>query len=388
LTGNLASSFGPKHVRWFVVLVAAVALVFFGNEAYLKYLNSGGRVVATDYEIYRFASVLLWQGDLVTLFDPGKFFPAHDAFAGTPLGFSPFPYPPSALWVVAPLDLLPDFVRPLLWLGVPFAAFAWIVCRNLDRPWPAAPALLLAPASIMNIAEGQNGFLSAALLCGGLLALPARPLLAGALIGLLSYKPQLGILLPFVLLAGGYYRAFVMAVAVTIALVLASLALFGVEPWRIYLNAALPTQRAFLETGGGFALLTTPSVFMGGRLLGLPIALDYVLQGIATLLVIGACTWIFSRRAIQPAQKLPLVMVGAFLATPYCAGYDLGIVAAAQLLALHRSPGRYQLHAVAWVLPLLMIPLSIVHVPVGPIVLSVLFYVLWSNAWRTREQPA
>ena len=388
MTGNLASSFGPRHVRWFVVLVAAVALVFFGNEAYLKYLNSGGRVIATDYEIYRFASHLFWQGDLVTLFDPGKFFPAHDAFAGTPLGFSPFPYPPSALWVVAPLDLLPDFLRPILWLGLPFVAFAWIVCRNLDRPWPAAGALLLAPASIMNIAEGQNGFLSAALLCGGLLTLPTRPLLAGVLIGLLSYKPQLGILLPLVLLAGGHYRAFFMAAVVTVALVLASLALFGTEPWRIYLNAALPTQRAFLETGGGFALLTTPSVFMGGRMLGLPIALDYVLQGIAALLVVGASTWIFAHRSIEPAYKLPLVMVGAFLVTPYCAGYDLGIVAAAQLLVLQRSSDRYQMHAVAWALPLLMIPLSIVHVPVGPIVLAILFGVLLRDALRQRDVGA
>ena len=395
MIGNRGALVSPRRIPWFVVLAALVTVLFFGNELYLRYESSQGQVLANDYAVYSFASHLLWQGDLATIFDPQKFFAAHEAALQTPVGFSPFPYPPSALWVVAPLEFLPGFLGPLLWLAVPFVVLAWLVARHATRPWHAAAALLLAPAVLDNIATGQNGFLSGALLCGGLLLLKSRPVLAGVLIGLLSFKPQFGILLPFVLLAGGYYRTFITAAAVTVGLVLASLLLFGTEPWRIYLETAMPSHRAFLENGGGFAILTMPSVFNAGRLLGLPTTINYVLQGAAAVVVIAACTWLFRGRSIAPDLKAPVVMVGTFLVTPYCNGYDLVIVAAAQILALTRAaevpPFQYQVHAAAWLLPLLLITLSLFHVPVGPVVLAGLFWILLRQATAavgaTRRQP-
>jgi hypothetical protein len=51
------------------------------------------------------------------------------------------------------------------------------------------------PAVFVNIGHGQNGFLTAALLGSALLSLDRRPWLAGALIGLLAYKPQFGVLI-------------------------------------------------------------------------------------------------------------------------------------------------------------------------------------------------
>lgn len=384
MSGNRAALATPRNIPWFVAATAVVTIIFFGNELHLRYVSSQGQILANDYAIYRFAAHLLWQGDLVTLFDPQKFFAAHEAALGTAVGFTPFPYPPSALWVVAPLEFLPGFLGPLVWLGVPFVALAWLVAHHASRPWHVALALLFAPAVLGNLAAGQNGFLSGALLCGGLLLLKPRPILAGILIGLLSFKPQLGILLPFILLAGGHYRTFIAASAVTIGLVLASLLLFGTEPWRIYFEVAMPSHRAFLESGGGFAILTMPSVFNAGRLLGLPTAINYALQGAAAVATIAACTWLFSRRAIDPDMKIPVALVGIFLVTPYCSGYDLVSVAAAQILALTRGPGASaadcRLHAAAWALPVLMIAFSLIHVPIAPLVLAGLFWILMRRA--------
>ena len=50
---------------------------------------------------------------------------------------------------------------------------------------------------------GQNGFLTAALIDGTLYLMPVRPILAGICLGLLSYKPQYGLLFPLVLIAAG-----------------------------------------------------------------------------------------------------------------------------------------------------------------------------------------
>ena len=59
-----------------------------------------------------------------------------------------------------------------------------------------------APAVFINAVGGQNGTWTAALFGGGLSLLERRPLLAGGLLGLLSYKLQLGLLIPVALLAG------------------------------------------------------------------------------------------------------------------------------------------------------------------------------------------
>src|SRR4029077_20364009 len=74
--------------------------------------------------------------------------------------------------------------------------------------------LLLAlafPAVLINVGHGHNGFLTAALLGGGLVVLDRRPLPAGILFGLMAYKPQFGLMIPIALAAGGYWRSFAAA---------------------------------------------------------------------------------------------------------------------------------------------------------------------------------
>jgi hypothetical protein len=388
--GGRLFSASRRQVRWFVVLSAISAAAFFGLGVYFKYMDTDGRILASDYAVYRFASLLLWDGDFTTLFDLDKFLKAHEAFEQASLGFSPFPYPPSAAWVVAPLKFLPDRLGLIAWLGLTFAAFAWPVCRQAGKPWLCALALFLAPGSIVNITTGQNGFLTGALLSGGLLCLQSRPVLAGLLLGLLSYKPQFGLLLPFILLAGGYFRTFAIATAVTLALIAGSLILLGAAPWLAYLQEVLPAQRAFLENGERLAILTTPSFFVAGRLIGVPIAIDYGIQAMATGVILVACVVAFRRRTANPALQAALVMVGAFLATPYCSSSDLGIVAAAQILVFaqkpHLTPGEYLLHALVWALPLLLVAFSLAHLPIGPIVLSIFFYRLLKDAGAAQPQ--
>jgi alpha-1,2-mannosyltransferase len=69
-------------------------------------------------------------------------------------------------------------------------------------------AVFVAPASVMSVASGQSGFLAAALMVAGVRLARSRPIVAGILIGLLSYKPQLGFLIPIALASAGLWRAF------------------------------------------------------------------------------------------------------------------------------------------------------------------------------------
>src|SRR5262249_37660879 len=144
-------------------------------------------------------------------------------------------YPPFFLPVAAPLALLPYAPASLAWSLVTFPAYLEAMRRIVGDRF----GLLLAcafPALVANFVVGQNGFLTAALLGGTLVALPQRPGLAGCLLGLMTYKPQFGILFPLVLIADGQWRAFFSAAAMTVVLVAASLIAFGVEPWLGFLH--------------------------------------------------------------------------------------------------------------------------------------------------------
>src|SRR5205814_7022046 len=96
--------------------------------------------------------------------------------------------------------------------------------------------LLLAPGAAVNLFFGQNGILSTVLLGGGVLLLGSRPILAGVLLGLLAYKPQLAVLAPFALLAGREWRALAAAILSQIALGLLSLLVLGAEPWFAFFD--------------------------------------------------------------------------------------------------------------------------------------------------------
>jgi len=69
---------------------------------------------------------------------------------------------------------------------------------TLGRNWwsPALLAALAAPTTAIAIVSGQTGFLAAALLAGGLRLAAPNPVAGGVLLGLLTYKPQLGLLVP------------------------------------------------------------------------------------------------------------------------------------------------------------------------------------------------
>ena len=114
----------------------------------------------------------------------------------------PFSYPPPYLLLIRPLGSLSYPAALHLWTAATFLAYWAVVCR-LTEGRAAALLAILAPAAGINVVFGQNGFLTAALLVGGAGLLRSRPILAGILLGLLSYKPQFGLVIGVALVAAG-----------------------------------------------------------------------------------------------------------------------------------------------------------------------------------------
>jgi len=178
---------------------------------------------------------------------------------------------------------------------------------------------------LVNWTHGQNGFLSAALFGGGLALLRSRPLGAGVLLGLLAYKPHLGILLPAALLAGGHRRAFAAATATVLALAAGSWLAFGADVWRAFFASTDFTTSVVLEAGGT-AWHKQQSLFAWVRTLGGSVGLAYAAQLALAAGCLAAVAWLWRSRAAFALQAAGLA-AAALLATPYAYDYDLLLLA-------------------------------------------------------------
>lgn len=383
---------GASENRWPFypwLLLGAIPLLSLGyaaldSSAFWSGAMSRGQIVGRDFVIFWGAAVMLWRGDALLLFDSAAFLPGLNQIIGQTLAFNPYPYPPNSIFVVWPVGLFPYVVALPLWLGGTFA-FLVTLLRRSRLEWLGIVALLFSPASIVNICSGQNGFLSTALLCGGLLALERKPLLAGVLIGILSFKPQLGLLLPLLLIAGGHWRSFAMASLTVLLLVAGTLPIVGTDGWWLYLSKSMPQQMDFLQHGSGFFQQMSPTYFMTVRLMDGSLTTAWWAQAVAAIIVAGASLWVF-RQKITHDLKVAVILSATALFSPYLLTYDLMIVPVAILLAARSASWHWSemgVFILAWVAPLLaVLPVP----PLGAAFLSLLFLVLLRKTILAADQ--
>lgn len=284
-----------------------------------------GRPIANDFVNVWAAGDLVRQGLAADAYD----WTLHKVAEVRALGYD-FPdyygwhYPPTFLAVAAVLAMLPYSVALASWLAATFAAYLVVVSAILR---PRAPLIVAVawPALVWNATAGQNGCLTAALVGATLLLLPKRPLWAGLCLGLLTYKPQFGLLFPLALVAAGQWRPIATATATAIVMVLASLVAFGTAPWAAFLDGLNHTSDVVLRQGLA-DLNRLQSVFGLVRAHGGDMTLAWTLQGLTTAITALAVIIVWRSRAPH-ALKAAALATGAVLATPYLYMYDLVILA-------------------------------------------------------------
>lgn len=286
-------------------------------------------------------------------------------------GALPFGYPPCFLLLLAPFGLLSYPVAAFDWVLLGFAAY----CAALRRWAPAMPWLALSfPPLLVNVVTGQAGFLTAALLIGGVSLLPRRPLASGLLLGLLIVKPQLGLVLPLVLLAGREWRAMAGAAASSAGLVVLGVLIFGWAPYQAWLgNAGLIASIAGEGLAGWHRMA---SVYGALRLAGLASGAAWIIHAVVALAAAGAACLVWHRKAGIEARAGALAAATA-LASPYLFVYDLLILVAPFLWLIGRERRRLALLLVWAILFLALVQVAGWSggpnlMPVAPIVLLVL----------------
>lgn len=312
------------------------------------------------------------RGEPSAVYDLKRHQALEEETVGQPIFVNPWFYPPTFLVIVLPVALLAYLWALGIWTVFTFAGYSLVLRKIIPRTetfWPA----LAFPGAFANLVNGQNGLLTFSLLGGALLSLESRPLLAGALFGLLTYKPQMVVLVPLVLVVTGRWRAFFAAVLTAIAFAGISLVMFGAETWRAFFNTLGFIQHVILESGG-VRFYTMQSVFAGVRLLGGGIAAAYLSQIVAAAIAAAIVMWIW-RQNIQFELKASALATGMVLVSPHILYYDLVVLALPiAWLALEGRcsgflPFEKSLLVVAWVLPLLCEPVArFAFVPLTPLV--------------------
>jgi len=279
-------------------------------------------------------------------------------------------YPPDLLLFTWPLGFLPYPLALAIWSLDGFALYMVIAAAGERRPSHLL-MLAVAPAVVVNLVGGQNGFFTAVLLIGGLSLLDRRPIVSGILFGLLMIKPQLGLLLPLMLALTARWRSIASAAVTTLVLVGITAAIFGAHVWIDYVNVALPMQQRVLTHGGGIILPMMPTAFMNARLAGLPLDWVWVVQAIVSAAAIAAVVWTFRRRR-DPVLSTALFVTASFLVTPYMFNYDMVVFGwvLAQMRG-HEGTGTLDDHLaiLVWTLPVTTMLLGLASIPISCLVL-------------------
>jgi hypothetical protein len=310
--------------------------------------------------------------------DPGRFYDlvdyhrALDALLGANYPGQNWSYPPSIFFLAAPFGQLPYLQALLVWTLLGAALFIAAARAHIGDNHLRL-ALVLSPAAVLCVISGQSSLITAAMLVTIFAWLDRRPIAAGILIGLLTLKPQLGVLFPVMLIASGRWRVFGSAAVTALALAGATAMVFGPQVWIDFIVNGLPAQNLVLADPERIATPFYPTIFMNLRGIDLPYSVAIVVQLCFSGLAVAAVAWAFRfRREADPLTLMALFLACAVTAVPYLLSYDTLALTFAALLLLAQggldATGRRLVQLVYW-LPLLQVGLGNMHIP-GPALIA------------------
>jgi len=381
LTGARAVGPGPgwragsREFRWAIgivlALLAGYQLAYFVIIATRPSPDPAGDA----FYVWIWAKFLI-SHPAVEIYDQATLKAFQVAHGMNPQAADPFVFPPTIMLVLAPLGALPYRVAYGLAIAASLLFYLW---ATVGREWrsPALLAALVAPTTTLTIVAGQTGFLSGALMIGGLRLATRQPVLGGVLLGLLTYKPQLGLLVPVALASAGLWRTVAAASLTVLALVLVTSAAFGWNIWPDWVFATSAFSGQFAIEAAELRHLM-PTVWAGLLQAGLGPRAAWAGQAVATLAA-AAVVWFCFRRGATPLA-IAALLVGVFLATPYAFVYDMPVVATAVIWVVVercRSGGTFQLGEASLLLlgmslPAVMLAKAI-PIPIGAVCLALLF---------------
>ena len=248
----------PKSLQWWLCVAnACVALCFYITTAHLGVGHRGdlgrmwmaGRLVAEGqgeslYDPVQQEATLRLYLDKDTIQDLHQkgigwlTYPPVQGILYAPLGATS---PAAAQWWMVQISLC----------AVILAAFG--MSRATSGVVPASIVvltLLFQPAFFCNVGSGQNATVTLAIVVVGWSLLQRdRSVLAGAVLGLLAYKPTWGLAVCWIPMVTGHPRAYLGMFASGMFLVIASIAICGAHVWAEWFEIARQVEVGYASHG-------------------------------------------------------------------------------------------------------------------------------------------
>jgi Glycosyltransferase family 87 len=240
-----------------------------------------------------------------------------------------FNYPPTYLLITYLLNRIAYPVSYLGWVIGTLLVYVAAVFAIIPRSATIAAALSPCPIFV-TVLLGQNAFLTAGLIGLFLIFLESRPLLAGTLLGLIIYKPQLGLIFPIALLASRNWCALMTATVTSLSLCLASSIAFGLQGWTSFFTSFSDPAHSVLFPGGA----ANPNDTLYGTLqwLGAAAWVSWPSYLVVAIIVSWSVYAVWAK-PVPFTLKAAILCIGVLMMTPYVLAYDyLTLVLAAAYL--------------------------------------------------------
>jgi hypothetical protein len=351
------------------------------------YIDRAGRFKGTDYIYFYVMGSLISEGRAEALYEPDAHLAEGRRRIGPQLNlYAPYSnYGPQVAAGFAPLSRLPfgkSLAVFLILTACAYAASVWLVWRLSPAlgPYGALVAILAAgsPAFFTLIRYAQLSGLSLLLLSLALVALVRdRRFLAGVVIGLMVFKPQLGVVIALVMILAGEWRLVSGALLAASAELAGAWLVGGSNVMRQYIGVLVTLARdpslvqiypGEVHSLRGFVHLLTAS----------PLVLS-----VASILAVVAAVWIGLRTWKSGApvtMKWGVLVVLTVLASPHLLTYDLMLLTIPLLVFADWAVAHRDDPLQPWVSRLLLLlylaPFSSNLVRLVPVQLSVIVMVL------------
>lgn len=331
-------------------------------------------VLFPDFLVFHAAARTFLEGNLAIVYD----FQAFVAFENriyvdrfpSPVAFRPFLYPPIWLLMILPIGVFGVAVAYGLFMATTAAVSFLLAGRSDVYGWLAA---ITSPAALWTMISGQNAFLTMGLFYGGMQLLARSPIVAGALLGCLSYKPQLWAIVPVALLAGRHWHALVSTIVTALLLAAASLCVFGMDFWMRFFEMSREASSPEIVQ----VMLRDVSIYMttilaGAHILGAPtdVAGGFHLLGAVAGL---AAVWHCFRHYPHSGERTAVLAAGTMLLSPYMVNYDMLLLMPAVIVIFRRRilsrifPLELLFFVGLWLVPNVGVRFNIYHLPLFPI---------------------
>lgn len=281
-------------------------------------IMSSGQPIGADYIAYWSASQMADQGLLADSYTLDKIAPIQQLAAPVTSAWH-WLYPPTFAALLAPITTS-DYRLSLALFSICSLLLFALSIRCIAPPSRFLPALLLAPAIFINLGNGQNAALTAGIAALGLSIMHSQPLMAGLMLGMLTFKPQLALPLLVLLMLHREYLVIVGAIVMTTLLGILSILLYGAATWSAWLEALQLANQ--LNSEGQLPWHKMSSLFSFLMAIGYSALFAQISQAVFSMVAL-LWTWHRFRHAAKSRLRLAAWCAACLTLSPHLFNYDM-----------------------------------------------------------------